>query len=266
MKKVIAGLVVATTLLAGGCDKKKEGVVQVGQLASEQSGSETFESPRQGIAAGVEYYEIVTGGAADDARLPLVVGLHGFGSTPKDFLDIFKGLEAPARVVTLRALNPQGKGFSWWPMTGSNLDTEETAKGIAAAEDKVATAIAAIAKERPTVGKPIVTGFSQGGALSFAVAARHPDAILAAYPLSGWLPPTLRAPAASTGARPPIHAFHGTLDDRVSIDEDKATVAALVAAGYPAELEEVAEAHHQVTQDERQQLYKRVAANIASLR
>jgi phospholipase/carboxylesterase len=126
-------------------------------------------------------------------------------------------------------------GFAWFSMheVGSDID----APAIAAMADAITAFATDLAKHRPTLGKPIVTGFSQGGALSFTIAARHPDAIAAALPMSGWLPKTL-TPTTAPAAPPPVFAFHGTADDRVAIDEGRSATARLVALKFPVTFRE----------------------------
>ena len=57
---------------------------------------------------------------------------------------------------------------------------------------------------RPTEGRALVAGFSQGGMLTFGLALHHPDLFDGAYPIAGWFPlhlvdsvidPTRRYPA-----------------------------------------------------------------------
>ena len=232
--------------------------------ASENAAAaETPDAPLHGTSAGIEWIEIVTGGARPSDPLPMIVGAHGLGGRPADFLKVFDDFNARTRIVLVQGLMPYHDGFAWWvPGNGDGLDGEATAKGIAAAADQLALALAALVHERPTIGAPVLTGFSQGGALSFAVAVRHPEAIVAAYPMSGWLPPALRSPSATASARPPILAFHGTADGRVPIAESRETVAALVAAGYRAELRQFDGMDHAMSREERGELYRRIEANL----
>ena len=83
------------------------------------------------------------------------------------------------------------------------------------------------------MGKPIVLGFSQGGALSFALALWHPEVISAAFPVGGWAPPSVLA---GKGTSVPIRAMHGEADERVPIGPTREAVAALKARGVQAEL------------------------------
>ena len=60
------------------------------------------------------YVELVTGGAAADAELPLILALHGRGDTAEDFATLFRGFAVPARVAVLRPPHPWGSGQAWF--------------------------------------------------------------------------------------------------------------------------------------------------------
>src|SRR3954467_13417991 len=93
----------------------------------------------------------------------------------------------------------------------------------------------------PTGGKPLVTGFSQGGIMTFALAVTHPEALAAAFPIGGLLSPSLYPSAAlSSATLPPVAAFHGASDLAVPTRGARASIAELRRAGYAAELREYA--------------------------
>jgi phospholipase/carboxylesterase len=195
----------------------------------------------------------------------MIIGMHGLGGSPKSFGEVFGGFSPKARIILLRGIKPWGDGFAWWtPTENDTLSSANTSNGIANAADRGAEAISEIEKERPTIGKPILTGFSQGGALSYAVALRHPELISAAYPLSGWLPAPLRV-APISSERPPVFAFHGTDDKTIPLKEGEDAVAALVGFGFPAKLRELPDTAHRMPQVERDDLYQRMSADIAAL-
>jgi phospholipase/carboxylesterase len=222
----------------------------------------------EGQAAGVHYLERVVGGARPDDRLPMVVMIHGLGDRPESFLDVLAGSRTPARLVLPRGLDAYGGGWAWFPYRRGD-EPGVVAEGIRNAGDKVAAAIAELATRRPTAGKPVISGFSQGGMISFAVAALHPGAVSAAYPLSGMLPAALRPKAPAAGPTPPVVAFHGTDDPMVPIAPARDTVAALKAHGWKAELREAAGVGHTVpaaTRDAVRALVEAAAAREAAAR
>ena len=190
--------------------------------------------------------------------MPLVVAIHGMGDTPEHFARVFDGFPVAARFVFPRAPSPYGGGFSWFHYPPTSQD--ELASGVAAAADQVAALLVDLRRTRPTTGAPIVTGFSQGGFLSFAVAVRHPDVVAAAFPVSGSLPTALWPAALPDAAPPPIFALHGDADPVVKIEPTRAAVAHLRAIGWPVELHQHAGVGHTIDAATRTELTRRLVA------
>jgi phospholipase/carboxylesterase len=179
----------------------------------------------------VTWVERVPPGEAPDAALPLVVAIHGLGDSPESFCHVLDDLRPRARVACPRAFSRHGRGWSWFAL-GSDDVTQ--ARDVAAAADRLADAIAALAAARRAPGRPVVTGFSQGGALAYAIAVRRPAAIVRAVPIGGWLPPALHPAEGAEVA--PITALHGEDDTRVPIAKARALLDPLVARGAPVTL------------------------------
>ena len=211
-------------------------------------------------AATIHSYEIVTAGADADTPLPMIVGIHGLGDTPEHFADIVAGFDRPARVILPRGLDPTEEGWSWFPLRARDPDVESLARGISFAEQEIAAAVTVLVNERPTRGKPIVFGFSQGGMLSFALAVEHPELWSAAIPIGGWLPPSL-VPADSIAA-PPIVALHGDADVALPIQPTRDAVAALRDKGLAVELHEYPEVGHAIPPPMREELFALLRAHV----
>ncbi len=246
MRTITCALLIASLLVA--CDHKPAPHPVASSRAAPRP---TAHAAPDHTAAGLAYLERVTGGAGQQARLPLIVALHGLGDRPASFVHVFDGLDTQARVVVLRAPLSFHGGYSWFQMG----DDAELAAGIHHAADQVARAMTELVQKRPTLGRPIVTGFSQGGMLSFAIAALYPDRIAAAYPMGGMLPAALRPDKRPPGSLPPVVALHGQSDPRVPIAKSQSAVAALVALGYRAELRPFPGVRHAVPYAMRHELY-----------
>jgi phospholipase/carboxylesterase len=205
--------------------------------------------PKLQTAGSLQYLEIVLGGAQPDEPLPMIVAIHGLGDAPENFAHLFDTFTEKARLVLPRGVDPsEGGGWSWFPLRARDADVDGLSRGIASSADAIAEAIAELKSQRPTRGAPIVTGFSQGGMLAFAVAARHPEVVGAALPIGGWLPPPLVPQSLREGVKyPPIHAFHGTEDVAVKYAPTVASVQALTALGVPAELHTYEGVGHVIT-------------------
>ena len=64
------------------------------------------------------------------------------------------------------------------------MTDEQFGAEVGASEARLWKGVAKLAGKR----RPIVTGFSQGGILSFAMAARHPNEVRYAFPVAGSCP------------------------------------------------------------------------------
>ncbi len=215
-------------------------------------------SPTQGELAGVRYLEHMTGGARPDERVPMIVALHAMGGDPAYFLELFKRYRRRARLI-LPYGHPSGGMYLWYDSA-----REDVAAPLVTREaDRLAVALVALVAARPTVGKPLVTGFSQGGVMTYALAVTHPEALAAAFPISGLLPPSLYPSAALSSqprpsTLPPIAAFHGAADLAVPTRSARASIAELRQAGYAAELREYPGLAHDLSDEEEGELMERI--------
>jgi len=238
---IAAGLLVVATL---GCSRPDPG--RPGPAAAAEP-AQTAALPQQAVAP-LEYVELITGGARTGDRLPLVIAVHGLGDSPRNFIDLYADVGAPARIVASRAPEPYGRGFTWFPIEIPYRDNAALAEGIGAAADRVAALIAHLGGTLEISGKPMITGFSQGGMVSFAVAVRHPDAVGFALPISGALPAALLPTGPQAAGRfPRIRALHGDVDDMVPIAPARDAVAQLGQLGIDVQLKEYAGVGHRIT-------------------
>ena len=196
-------------------------------------------------APALEYVERYTGGAGSDgaADLPLIIAIHGLGDRPESFIRLFDGFEVPARIVVPRAPTGWGPGYSWFPLPSSEAGSRERFEnGLIDSAARIAELIAALSSQSGGAARPVVvTGFSQGGMLSFAVAALHPRSVNAAFPVAGLLPPDVGPrqsiaadPTGDAANLPTVEALHGDADRRVPVSGAESTVQRLRAAGYRA--------------------------------
>lgn len=216
-----------------------------------------------GRAAGLRTLEVVRGGARAEERLPLVVVIHGLGD--RAHAEWLAGLRVPVRLVMPQAPTRYGGGFAWFEYRARSAPPDELARGITRAAEQLARAIEVLERERPTRGRPIVTGFSQGGMLSYALALAHPERIALALPVAAFLPEPLWPRARAPGVRyPPIRALHGDADSLVPVDGARKLVAHLDALGFDAELGEHRGVEHTLTEAMEVELVANVLAAIAA--
>ena len=223
------------------------------------------ERTTRGELAGVSYLEHMTGGARPDERVPMIVALHPMGGDPADLLQLLWRYRRRARLI-LPYGHPSGGMYIWY----DSVREDVAAPLVTREADRIAAALAALVAARPTVGSPLVTGFSQGGIMTFALAVTHPEALAAAFPISGLLPPSLY-PSAALSSRPrpatlpPVVAFHGASDRAVPTRGARASIAELRRAGYAAELREYAGVEHDTSEEEEAEFVELIGRTAAGL-
>ncbi len=198
--------------------------------------------------------------ASADESSPVVVGIHGRGDSPESFSDMLHTYEGRARFVFPRAEEPYDEGFSWFSLA-KGMDERTVAENVGRAAEALHTRLASLVGKR----RYVVVGFSQGGFLSYALAAKYPDEIVCALPVAGALPAPLR-PQKWTSSRPSIFAFHGEDDGVVAVEWDRTTNAELLRAGADAHLVTYPGLGHRTSAELRQSLYAELDRCLALAR
>lgn len=202
----------------------------------------------------LSFVEALTGGARADAALPMIVALHGRGDRPERFRERLASLSIPARVILVRAPISSGAGWAWFfaPPERTHRPSSERISHLAPV---LASTIARVRARRPTIGRPVLTGFAEGAMMAYGLAVLHPDELAAAIPIAGYLPtPLLARVPEDTSRVPPIIALHGELDPVVPVDADRVTMHALRSCGVRAQLRSYARTGHEITSEMRAHL------------
>lgn len=202
---------------------------------------------RWGRAGGLSYLEVLPEGTEPDTVLPIVVLIHGMGDRPRIQYAARAASELHARFVLPRAPTPYADGYSWFPyrIASGNPELEER---IPERADQLAAMIRAIRRAHPTRGRAVVTGFSQGGILSYAMALFHPELVELAHPVAGYLPEALWPLVPVRGVRyPPIRAMHGTADPVVAYAPTRTMTQILRHRGFDVSLRPFAGVRHDQT-------------------
>jgi phospholipase/carboxylesterase len=202
--------------------------------------------PRTTTHDGVEMIELFPRGATETS--PLLVAIHGMGDRPDRWVAEWSQFPAKVHIVLPRAFDPHGGGYSWFTFKDGMTD-EQFGTEVGTSEARLWKGIAHIAGTR----KPIVTGFSQGGILSFAVAARHPDAITHAFPVAGSCPGPLLPQNKAKAA--PLLAFHGTTDKVLELKWGREAVHAFKEQGNVADIREYEGVGHTMTAEMKKDLW-----------
>lgn len=182
---------------------------------------------------------------------PTVFAVHGLGDRPENFSALFSAYPQRARLIFPRGVISWGRGYSWFdidiPFTHEQPD-------LAAGVERAADQVAALIRKMNTNERPIITGFSQGGAISFALAIRHPTLVRLAIPISGALPKGL-FPKQCPGNAPPIRALHGAADDMVPIRAAQMTVNHLKKIGCDVKIESFPGISHTISSTMKTRLF-----------
>ncbi len=183
---------------------------------------------------------------------PTLIALHGLGDRPERFAPMFEGLGLRAHLIALQAPDHDANGgYSWFPLRArGNEGSRWFEEGVRRAVARIVPQLRAAASREGGCGLPVVTGFSQGGMLSFAIAAEHPDLVSTAVPIAGLLPSGM-VPRADAEHRPPVIAFHGDVDRLVALREAQRATDTLQRAGYDATLHTYRDVDHEVTAEMR---------------
>ena len=176
-----------------------------------------------------------------------VIWLHGLGADGFDFVPIVEELRLPP-AMAVRFIFPHAKprpvtinnGFvmrAWYDITSLGPDRVEDGAGIRQSAEVVRSYIEqqnahGIASERI-----VIAGFSQGGAIAFQAALRHPQRLGGVMALSTYLPlrETLAAEASPANRDVPILMCHGVRDQMLPAALGTASRDFLQSLGYPVE-------------------------------
>ena len=221
-----------------------------------------------GVAAGLSYLEIVRGEASPNESLPLLIVIHGLGDRPHRgwlyAIDVDPPLKV--RMILPQAPASYGQGFAWFPYRFQDRNEEALAGGISEATAQLTQMIEVLRAQRPTKGRAVVTGFSQGGMLSFALALSEPQRVQFALPISGELPTPLWPIARpKRGEVPRVIALHGGSDTVVSFAADEKLAQHLRGLGYPMELVRYEGVGHRISEEMSARARRELSAAIARL-
>jgi phospholipase/carboxylesterase len=146
--------------------------------------------------------------AAERVGTPLVVALHGVGSHEHDLLGLAPSLPPAWTLAALRAPDPWGRGFSWYPLSMPGSPDPAAVDASAAA---VLAWVDSVAADPPRIG---LLGFSQGGSMALQLLRARPEAFAFAVSLSGFVAPGLddARDERVAAVRPRVFLGHGDAD------------------------------------------------------
>lgn len=193
-------------------------VVVVAALAWGILKTPSISEPESGLS--FEYVVHYSDNAEKNDALPLLIALHGNGDTPENFIETaLDQFRKPIRIVLLKGPISMGMNGGAWPSHPEEL------KEYGEAINEVAGLLSG---EYNTKGKPMVLGFSGGGAMAYYLASTHPDQYSYIFPISGRLSEAvLKGQVSPERGHVRVYAFHGIQDRVVSVREGRKAVALL---------------------------------------
>ena len=183
-----------------------------------------------------------------DASLqyPLFILLHGFGANMQDLASLAPAINREGYVYACPQapmsfqIMPGMVGYGWTPR-----GAEATAEDIRNAEDALDTFFVEIMeKYQVSPGNVILSGFSQGGGMTYRCGLRQPNLFAGLAVLSGTMPDPQSLRSRLPEARnQPLFVAHGTVDSVLPIKRGRAAHEFLKAESYQPQYKEYPMAH-----------------------
>jgi phospholipase/carboxylesterase len=203
-----------------------------------------------------------------------VIWLHGLGADGFDFVPIVAELRLPP-TLAVRFVFPHARprpvtingGYvmrAWYDITSLGPDRTEDEAGIRESADVVRGYIEQENARGIGSDRIVIAGFSQGGAIAFQAALRHPQRLGGVLALSTYLPlrQTLAAEATPANRDVPILMCHGVRDPVVPAMLGTAARDVLQSLGYQVDWKTYP-MEHQVCMEEVLDISKWLQARLA---
>ena len=198
---------------------------------------------------GVTYWEMTIG--AVQATTPIALALHWMTGDSAAMTFLFAQYTQPLRTIFLQGRHPSGHelgGYSWFPGELGFYDLSEADQAPAIREEAGYIALFLNALKSAYAAPIAVTGMSQGGDLTLALAAYHPDTFDLAIPCAGRLSPAMRPDpfAYPADVLPKVFMKQGADDPIVSVDSAKEVAAWLAASAFTVSLQVYEHTAHEI--------------------
>ena len=160
----------------------------------------------------IKYILIKPANYSKNRSYPLFIFLHSLGMSPEDVLkkDISLLSKQNFYILIPQGIYPCDSGYSWYKIQESS----RFAHGLETDENIVKSLLSEIKSHYSINGTKIyLSGFSQGGRLSFYIGLRNPNDFCEIIPIGGAYMDSMLDPFLEGALNLKISLFHGTKDE-----------------------------------------------------
>jgi len=191
-----------------------------------------------GVVAGLRYLEFVTKGADPSQPLPMLLVFHSRGGRPEGFTGWRYSVKSPARIILPAGPYRLGSYRTWFDLPAKTSKQDELSEQMQATGDITAEFIRQIAQCRPTLGKPMAVGTSQGGSMTLLMTNQYPHLVGGGVAVAGWLTDDLWR-----SSMRPTYVLHGEYDTTVPFERTKQKALEMKSRGAEIAFQQFATAH-----------------------
>lgn len=140
-------------------------------------------------AKNLSLYHIIRVPETSEAKAPVIILFHGYGSNEEDLFSFAAELPKHLFVISVRApRNLPPYGYSWYDIHYTATEKISNDEQAIESRDMIASFIDEVVENYPVDANNVtLLGFSQGTILSYAVAFTYPEKIKNVIALSGYL-------------------------------------------------------------------------------
>lgn len=189
----------------------------------------------------LDYIQLDTGENPDAA----VIWLHGLGASGHDFEPVVPELGLP-QDASVRFIFPHAPEMpvtinggirmpAWYDIKSLELGRTVDKDQLEASAEAVAALVAQEVERGVKPERIVIAGFSQGGAVAYALGLSYPERLAGILALSTYFATADSVSCSEANRDIPISVFHGTHDPMVPEALGRDSVAKLQAMGYKAE-------------------------------
>ena len=205
---------------------------------------------KEGQGSALKYLAVEPDGYDPNRHYPLVVLLHGFGSSMSDLAGLCPAIDPDGYVyICPNAPIPMQVGFGAvgyaWTRPGDSGTPDEAER----AEQMLSTLMDEVTGQyHVEAGQVVLGGFSQGGMMTYRCGLTNPGMFRALVALSARVsdPDSLRQRLPADRSQS-IFIAHGTADTMIAVEDARRARWFLESAGYEPRYQEYAMGH-EITQ------------------